>query len=167
MEAEARQAELQNQTQMKAQEIQLEAQKQQAQAENDMRERQHKAELDQALEKQRLEFDAWKSKLENETKIFVAELEAKTKLKQQHMQANPQLDPLLDIDLNGNAHLTDEITSVLSAVNQNVAELISNNYAHNQELAMKQEMAHQALIEQMSRPKTVVRDANGKIIGVK
>ena len=43
-------------------------------------------------------------KLENETKIFVAELEAKTKLKQQHMQANPTLDPLLDIDMDGNAH---------------------------------------------------------------
>jgi hypothetical protein len=167
MEAQSRQAELQNETQMRAQEIQLEAQKQEAQAQNDMKERQHKAELDQALEKQRLEFDAWKSKLENETKIFVAELEAKTKLKQQYMQANPLSDPLVDIDHNGNMHLTDEIQNVLSAVNQNVAELINNNYNHNQELAMKQEMAHQALIEQMNRPKTVVRDANGKIIGVK
>ena len=167
MEAQARQAELQNETQIRAQEIQLEVQKQEAQAQNDMKERQHKAELDQALEKQRLEFDAWKTKLDNETKILIAELQAKTTLKQQHMQANPTLDPLLDIDVDGNAHLTDEITSVLSAVNQNVAELINNNYAHNQELAMKQEMAHQALIEQMNRPKTVVRDANGKIIGVK
>ena len=167
MEAQARQAELQNETQMREHEIQLEAQKQEAQAQNDMRERQHKAELDQALEKQRLEFDAWKTKLDNETKILIAELDAKTKLKQQHMQANPQLDPLLDIDMDGNAHLTDEITSVLSAVNQNVAELINANHMHNQELAMKQEMAHQALVEHMTRPKTIVRDANGKIIGVK
>jgi hypothetical protein len=167
MEAQSRQAELQNETQMRQQEIQLETQKQEAQAQNDMRERQHKAELDQALEKQRLEFDAWKSKLENETKIFVAELEAKTKLKQQYMQANPLADPLVDIDMNGNLHLTDEIQGVLSAVNQNVTELINANYTHNQELAAKQEMAHQALIEQMTRPKTVIRDANGKIIGVK
>jgi len=167
MEAQSRQAELQNETQMRQQEIQLETQKQEAQAQNDMRERQHKAELDQALEKQRLEFDAWKSKLENETKIFVAELEAKTKLKQQYMQANPLADPLVDIDMNGNLHLTDEIQGVLSAVNQNVAELINANHMHNQELAAKQEMAHQALIEHMTRPKTVIRDANGKIIGVK
>ena len=167
MEAQSRQAELQNETQMRQQEIQLETQKQEAQAQNDMRERQHKAELDQALEKQRLEFDAWKSKLENETKIFVAELEAKTKLKQQYMQANPLADPLVDIDHEGNLHLTDEIQSVLSAVNQNVAELINANYAHNQELAAKQEIAHQALVEHMTRPKTVIRDANGKIIGVK
>jgi hypothetical protein len=167
MEAQARQAELQNETQMREQEIQLEAQKQEAQAQNDMKERQHKAELDQALEKQRLEFDAWKSKLENETKIFVAELEAKTKLKQQYMQANPLADPLVDVGIDGNLHLTDEISGVLSAVNQNVAELINANHMHNQELAAKQEMAHQALIEHMTRPKTVIRDSNGKIIGVK
>lgn len=167
MEAQARQAELQNETQIRQQEIQLEVQKQEAQAQNDMKERQHKAELDQALEKQRLEFDAWKSKLENETKIFVAELQAKTTLKQQYMQANPLADPLVDIDMNGNLHLTDEIQGVLSAVNQNVTELINANYAHNQELAAKQEMAHQALVEHMTRPKTVIRDANGKIIGVK
>jgi len=167
MEAQARQAELQNETQMREHEIQLEAQKQAAQAENDMKERQHKAELDQALEKQRLEFDAWKTKLDNETKMVIAELQAKTTLKQQYMQANPLADPLVDIDMNGNLHLTDEISGVLHAVNTNVAELIQANQMHNQELAMKQEMAHQALVEQMTRPKTIVRDANGKIIGVK
>ena len=97
----------------------------------------------------------------------MAELEAKTKLKQQYMQANPLADPLVDVGIDGNLHLTDEIQGVLSAVNQNVTELINANYTHNQELAAKQEMAHQALIEQMTRPKTVIRDANGKIIGVK
>jgi len=167
MEAQARQAELQNEAQVREHEIQLEAQKQEAQAQNDMKERQHKAELDQALEKQRLEFDAWKSKLDNETKIFVAELEAKTKLKQQYMTANPASDPLVDVGIDGNLHLTDEISGVLHAVNQNVAELIQANQMHNQELAAKQEMAHQALVEHMTRPKTIVRDANGKIIGVK
>ena len=167
MEAQSRQAELQNETQMRTQEIQLEAQKQEAQAQNDMRERQHKAELDQALEKQRLEFDAWKTKLDNETKILIAELQAKTTLKQQHMQANPQLDPLLDIDMDGNAHLTDEITSVLNAVNTNMMELLQANQAHNSNLSAKQDMAHQALVEQLTRPKQIVRDANGKIVGVK
>jgi hypothetical protein len=167
MEAQSRQAELQNETQMREHEIQLEAQKQEAQAQNDMKERQHKAELDQALEKQRLEFDAWKTKLDNETKMVIAELQAKTTLKQQYMQANPLADPLVDIDMNGNMHLTDEISGVLHAVNTNVAELIQANHMHNQELAAKQEMAHQALVEQMTRPKTVIRDSNGKIIGVK
>ena len=167
MEAQARQAELQSEVQAREHEIQLEAQKQQAQADNDMRERQHKAELDQALARQQLEFDTWKAQLENETKILVAELQAKTTLKQQYMQANPLADPLVDIDHNGNMHLTDEIQGVLHAVNQNVAELIQANHLHNQELAAKQQAAHEALVEHMTRPKTVVRDANGKIIGVK
>ena len=167
MEAQARQAELQSEVQARDHEIQLEAQKQQAQADNDMRERQHKAELDQALAKQQLEFDTWKAQLENETKILVAELQAKTTLKQQYMQANPTSDPLVDIDHNGNMHLTDEISGVLHAVNTNVAELIQANHLHNQELAAKQQAAHEALVEHMTRPKTVVRDANGKIIGVK
>ena len=167
MEAQARQAELQAELQARDHEIQLEAQKQEAQARNDMLERQHKAELDQALAKQQLEFDTWKTQLENETKILVAELDAKTKLKQQYMQANPLADPLVDIDHEGNLHLTDEIQGVLHTVNQNVAELIQANHMHNQELAAKQDMAHQALVEQLNRPKTVLRDANGKIIGVK
>jgi hypothetical protein len=167
MEAQARQAELQSEVQAREHEIQLEAQKQQAQADNDMRERQHKAELDQALARQQLEFDTWKAQLENETKILVAELQAKTTLKQQYMQANPTSDPLVDIDHNGNMHLTDEISGVLHAVNTNVAELIQANHLHNQELAAKQQAAHEALVEHMTRPKTVVRDANGKIIGVK
>jgi hypothetical protein len=64
-------------------------------------------------------------------------------------------------------HLTDEISGVLHAVNTNVAELIQANHLHNQELAAKQQAAHEALVEHMTRPKTVVRDANGKIIGVK
>jgi len=167
MEAQARQAELQAELQARDHEIQLEAQKQEAQARNDMLERQHKAELDQALAKQQLEFDTWKTQLDNETKILVAELDAKTKLKQQYMQANPSADPLVDMDMNGNLHLTDEIQGVLHTVNQNVAELIQANHMHNQELAMKQDIAHQALVEQLSKPKTVIRDANGKIVGVK
>jgi hypothetical protein len=83
------------------------------------------------------------------------------------MTANPMSDPLVDVGIDGNLHLTDEISGVLHAVNQNVADLINANHMHNQELAAKQDMAHQALVEHMTRPKTVIRDANGKIIGVK
>ena len=156
LEIQTRQTELQNQAQVREHEIQLEAQRNQAQAQ-----------LSAQLDAQKTEFEKWKVQLDNETKILIAELEAKTKLKQQYMQANPLADPLVDVGIDGNLHLTDEISGVLSAVNQNVAELINANHAHNQELAMKQEMAHQALVEHMTRPKTIVRDANGKIIGVK
>jgi hypothetical protein len=45
--------------------------------------------------------------------------------------------------------------------------LLQANQEHNSNLAMKQDMAHQALVEQLTRPKQIIRDANGKIIGVK
>ena len=167
LEVQTRATELQNQAQVREHEIQLEAQRNQAQAQLEAQRAQMQAQMDAQLAQQKLEFEKWKAQLDNETKVVVAELDAKTKLKQQYMQANPLADPLVDIDHNGNLHLTDEIQGVLHTVNQNVAQLIEANHAHNQDLAMKQEMAHQALIEQLNRPKTVVRDANGKIVGVK
>jgi hypothetical protein len=156
LEIQTRQTELQNQSQVREHEIQLEAQRNQAQAQ-----------LSAQLDAQKTEFEKWKTQLDNETKIVIAELEAKTKLKQQYMTANPMSDPLIDVGVDGNLHLSDEISGVLHAVNTNVAELIQANHMHNQELAAKQQAAHEALVEHMTRPKTVIRDANGKIIGVK
>jgi len=167
LEVQTRATELQNQAQVREHEIQLEAQRNQAQAQLEAQRAEMQARMDAQLAQQKLEFEKWKTQLDNETKVVIAELDAKTKLKQQHMQANPTLDPLLDIDMNGNAHLTDEITGVLNAVNTNMAELLQANQAHNAQLAMKQDMAHQALVEQLTKPKQIIRDANGKIIGVK
>jgi hypothetical protein len=168
MESQARQAELQSEVQARDHEIQLEAQKQQAQAQNDMRERQHKAELDQALAKQKLDFDTWKTQLENETKILIAELDAKTKLKTQYMSTNPQ-DPLTHIDDNGNPKLPDDITNLLHDVNSSMETLVNANMMTQQanaNLVAQQQAAHDMLVNHMTKPKQVIRDVNGKIIGV-
>ena len=168
MEAQARQAELQSEVQARDHEIQLEAQKQQAQAENDMKERQHKAELDQALAKQKLDFDTWKTQLENETKILIAEMDAKTKLKAQYMSSNPQ-DPLTHIDENGNPKLPDDITNLLHDVNSSMETLVNANMMAQQanaNLVAQQQASHDMLINHMTKPKQVIRDVNGKIIGV-
>jgi len=168
MEAQARQAELQSEVQARDHEIQLEAQKQQAQAENDMKERQHKAELDQALAKQKLDFDTWKTQLENETKILIAEMDAKTKLKAQYMSSNPQ-DPLTHIDDNGNPKLPDDITNLLHDVNSSMETLVQANMMTQQanaDLVAQQQAAHEMLVNHMTKPKQVIRDNNGKIIGV-
>jgi len=158
LQMQTRQADLQNQAQIREHELQLEAQKQDMQAQNDMKERQHKAELDQFLEQQKLEFERWKTQLENETKIVIAEMDAKTKLKTQYMSANPN-DPMTRLDDNGNPSLSDEITSLLSNVNSSMETLVQTN--------MMAQQAHQALAEQVMKPKQVVRDTSGKIIGVK
>jgi hypothetical protein len=168
MEAQARQAELQAELQARDHEIQLEAQKQESQARNDMLERQHKAELDQALAKQQLEFETWKTQLENETKILIAEMDTKTKLKTQYMASNPQ-DPLTHIDENGNPKLPDDITNLLHDVNSSMETLVQANMMTQQanaELVAKQQAAHDMLVNHLTKPKQVVRDQNGKIIGV-
>ena len=168
MEAQARQAELQAELQARDHEIQLEAQKQEAQARNDILERQHKAELDQALAKQQLEYDTWKTQLENETKVLIAELEAKTKLKTQYMSSNPQ-DPLTHLDDNGNPSLPEDITNLLHDVNASMETLVNANMMTQQanaELVAKQQAAHDMLVNHLTKPKQVIRDNNGKIIGV-
>ena len=169
LEMQTRQAELQNEAQVREHELQLEAQKQQMQAQNDMQERQHKAELDQFLEQQRLEFDRWKTQLENETKILIAELDAKTKLKTQYLSSNPA-DPLVQLDDNGNPALPAELTNLLHDVNSSMETLVQTNMMAQQanaDLVAKQQAAHEMLVDHLSRPKQVVRDNSGKIIGVK
>jgi hypothetical protein len=166
---QTRQAELQNQAQIRQQELQLEAQKQDMQAQNDMKERQHKAELDQFLEQQRLEFDRWKSQLENETKILIAEMDSKTKLKTQYMSAHPN-DPMTILDDNGNPKLSDEITNLLHDVNTSMETLVQTNMMAQQanaDMVAKQQAAHEMLLGHLSKPKQVLRDSSGKIIGVK
>jgi hypothetical protein len=37
---------------------------------------------------------------------------------------------------------------------------------HNQDILMQQQMAHQNLVQQLTKPKQVVRGADGKIVGV-
>lgn len=169
LQLQTRQAELQNQAQIREHELQLEAQKQEMQAQNDMKERQHKAELDQFLEQQRLDFDRWKTQLENETKILIAEMDAKTKLKAQYMSANPS-DPMIQLDDEGNPKLADEITNLLSDVNASMETLVQTNMMAQQanaDLVAKQQAAHELLVDHLTRPKQVVRDTTGKIIGVK
>jgi hypothetical protein len=168
LEMQTRQAELQNEAQVRAHELQLEAQKQEMQAQNDMKERQHKAELDQFLEQQRLEFEKWKTQLENETKILIAEMDAKTKLKAQYMSSNPA-DPLVQLDNNGNPSLPEELTNLLHDVNSSMETLVQSNMIAQQanaELVAKQQAAHDMLVNHLTKPKQVIRDNNGKIIGV-
>ena len=157
LEIQTRQTELQNQAQVREHEIQLEAQRNQAQAQ-----------LSAQLDAQKTEFEKWKVQLDNETKILIAELDAKTKLKAQYMSSNPQ-DPLTHIDENGNPKLPDDITNLLHDVNSSMETLVNANMMTQQanaNLVAQQQAAHEMLVNHMTKPKQVIRDVNGKIIGV-
>jgi hypothetical protein len=157
LEIQTRQTELQNQAQVREHEIQLEAQRNQAQAQ-----------LSAQLDAQKTEFEKWKVQLDNETKILIAELDAKTKLKAQYMSSNPQ-DPLTHIDDNGNPSLPEDITNLLHDVNSSMETLVNANMMAQQanaNLVAQQQASHDMLVNHMTKPKQVIRDVNGKIIGV-
>ena len=44
--------------------------------------------------------------------------------------------------------------------------MVATQQQHNQDLMMQQQTAHQNLVQQLTKPKQVIRDQNGKISGV-
>ena len=120
------------------------------------------------MEAQRLEFEKWKTQLDNDTKVLIAELGSKTDLHKTALNINASKDQetLTEVSNEGIEQPTSALQGLVDSINNNMQMLVSVNQQHNMDLAMQQQQAHQALIEQMTKPKQVIRDANGKIAGV-
>ena len=146
IKAQADQQKMQMEAQIKQMEMQAEAQR----------------------EAQRLEFDKYKLELENNTKVLIAEMEAKKDLKTTSLNINSKKveDTMTMIDENGNQVAHPALSDLVDAINQNLQMMTSSQMQNNEMLLQQQEMAHQQLINNVSRPKQVVRDVNGKIVGV-
>jgi hypothetical protein len=153
MKVQAEQQKMQMEAQIEQMKMQLAQQEQQA---KDMR------------EQERIAFDKWRTQLENDTKVVIAELQSKTNLKQTALNinaANPQ-ETLTEIGDMGEEQPTSALAGLVDSINQNMGLLVATQQQSNQDLLMQQQMAHQNLIQQLTRPKQVVRGADGKIIGV-
>ena len=137
MEQQTHQAEMQ----LEQQKLQIEQSKLQLEQQIEAT----KAQNEQQLEAQRLQFEQWKAQLDADTKIVIAELQGQNTLKQH----------VLSLTSSGQTEEVEEKTetpdALINMVNENLSQLIGN---------------HQAVLEQMNRPKQVVRDENGRIIGV-
>jgi hypothetical protein len=120
------------------------------------------------LETQKLEFEKYKVDQDNQTKIVVAELAAKKDLhlKSLDINASREQEGLTEISPGGIEKPTSALEGLVESINNNMQMVISAQVQHNQELAMRQEVAHQNLVQQLTKPKQVVRGADGKIIGV-
>jgi hypothetical protein len=120
------------------------------------------------LETQKLEFDKWKTQLDNETKVVVAEIAAKTDLhlKSLDINASKEQETLTEVTPGGIEQPTSALSGLVEAINNNMASMVAVQAQHNQDLMMQQQMAHQNLVQQLTKPKQVVRGADGKIIGV-
>lgn len=62
---------------------------------------------------------------------------------------------------------SEAINSLIHSVHDKVRAVLDAQHEGHQNLLRHQEMAHRNLIEHLSRPKQVIRDAQGKIVGVK
>jgi hypothetical protein len=146
IKAQAEQQKMQMEAQIKQMEMQAEAQR----------------------EAQRLEFDKYKLELENNTKVLIAEMQAKNDIKTTSLNINSKKveDTMTMIDESGNQVAHPALSDLVNTINQNLQMMTSSQMHNNEMLLQQQEMAHQQLINNASRPKQVVRDVNGKIVGV-
>jgi hypothetical protein len=138
-----------NPAQLEAQaKMQLEQAKAQAEAQ--------KADMDAQIEK-------YKADLKAQTDMQVAQMRAETDIK---LKAMEKSNDLIEFDGMGNQQASAVIQNVVA---ENNAALQQNMAAVIQAIQMSNEQQTQALagmLAQLTKPKSVVRDANGKIIGV-
>ena len=120
------------------------------------------------LEQQKLEFEKWKVQMDNDTKVIIAEMAAKKDIKTTAMNINgaKEAEGLTELDDMGVEQPTSALAGLVEAINQNMAVMTQAQAQHNQDILMQQQMAHQNLVQQLTKPKQVIRDANGKILGV-
>ena len=120
------------------------------------------------LETQKLEFDKWKAQLDNDTKVLIAEISSKTDLHLKSLDINAAKDQetLTEVTPDGIEQPTSALSGLVEAINQNLGMMVATQAQHNQDLMMQQQAAHQNLVQQLTKPKQVVRGADGKIIGV-
>lgn len=151
------------QQQPSPEQIKAQADMQAKQAELQME--QAKMQAEQQLEAQKIQFEQWKTQMDNDTKIAIAELQANNSMKQHvlTLNSNKPEEGLVEIGMNGNYQPNSALSALVDAVNTNMAQMLQIQNQNNQAVLDRQH----AMIEQIGRPKQVVRDPNtGKIIGV-
>jgi hypothetical protein len=120
------------------------------------------------LEAERLQFEKYKTELDNQTKVVIAELQAKNDIKKTSMSINgaKEAEGLTEMSDEGFEQPTSALASLVDSINQNMASMIAVSQQHNQNILTQQQIAHENLTAQLTKPKQVVRDINGKISGV-
>jgi len=145
---------------------QAEAQKSQADLQIEqtrMQMEQQKAQFEIQMEQSKLQMEQWKAQLESETKKEIAQLQANTDLRLKGMDKSTDLIEFNDL---GQQQASAVIQNTLEQSNQamtaNMAQVIQAIQASNEQ--QTQTLAN--MVAHLTKPKQVLRDNNGKIIGV-
>lgn len=152
-EAQASQQRLQMETERDQQAMQLKAQIDNAKIQQDAQLEQSKQQHEQFMEQAKQDFERWRSELEANTKIVVAEMSSKTQLQTAALSAS-QASDTVDYGSDGTTQPKNSLQVLIESMNENMGRLMET-----------QAQSHAALIEVISKPKKIVRDAQGKVTG--
>ena len=146
----------------------MRAQAEQQKAQMDAQMKQMEMQAEAQREAQRLEYDKWKTEMDNNTKVLIAEMSSKTDLHLKSLDINAAKDQetLTEVSPGGIEQPTSALSGLVDSINQNMGMMVATQQQHNQDLMMQQQMSHQNLVQQLTKPKSIIRGSDGKIIGV-
>lgn len=142
---------------------QVRAQAEQQKAQMDAQMEQAKMQFEQQKAQQDAQLEQWKANLESETKMAVAQLQAENAMK---LKAMDKSTDLVAYDGQGQQQASALLHGVLQQTNQALGEHMSQVVGAIQASHAQQSETMANMVAQMTRPKQVVRDNNGKIVGV-
>lgn len=123
----------------------------------------HQGQVDAEVEKFKInlqgQMDMARAKLESETKIAVAQIQAKAQLQSASISKSDEDSGSESADADGNVVKQPSMADLLTTVVTQLQQALASN---TQGIAQ----SHQMLAQAMSKPKQVVRDEQGNIVGV-
>jgi hypothetical protein len=166
MQMQAKQAEMQVQSQLEVQKLQAQTEAEKAKQEYQAQENQLKFQLEDQRNQRELEMqaqlDKMKAEMENNKDILLAYLDNSTKIETARISAGFTDGTEAYTEAVEQAKIMQDTMGYHDMANHPLQPVIENMQNSNNQMA--QVLA--ALIDKLSQPKQVVRDENGKIVGV-
>ena len=166
MQMQAKQQELQAQAQLEVQKLQAQIEAEKAKQEFQAQENQLKFQLEDQRNQREIELEAeltkMKAELENNKDILLAYLDNSTKIETARISQGLTDGSEAYVETAGQAKIMQDQMGYPNMANHPLEPIIQNMQESNNQMA--QVLA--ALIDKLSQPKQVIRDENGKIIGV-
>ena len=166
LQMQAKQAEMQAQAQLEIQKLQAQTEAEKAKQEYQAQENQLKFQLEDQRNQREIEMEAqlakMKAEMENNKDILLAYLDNSTKIETARISQGLTDGSEAYIESVGQAKIMQDQMGYPNMANHPLEPVILNMQESNNQMA--QVLA--ALIDKLSQPKQVIRDENGKIIGV-
>jgi hypothetical protein len=108
------------------------------------------------IKQQQMRLDEWKTKLQEETKRMIAELQANNDIRKTSMTINSaNMEGFTQLNDEGIEQPSSALTGLIEAINNNMSLLVAQQSENQRQM-----------MDAVTRPKQVVRDAAGKVQGV-